>query len=205
LERLLHAAVPDEIALTDDEVGELLGDAAVRLAAAGVDVHWPKELVRTLTARATIQTTEAPPSSMRSFFGADNPVAIDWQLALGGEPLTEEELHRLAEARRPVVRLRDQWVLVDPALAQKARDRSLKPVTAIDALGVALTGSAEIDGQQVAVTPTGWLMTLRRRIAEPDDGTEPVAQPAELAATLRDYQLRGLRWLDRMTSFGLGG
>ncbi|CAM5455155.1 Superfamily II DNA or RNA helicase OS=Streptomyces albaduncus OX=68172 GN=FHS32_002125 PE=4 SV=1 [Streptomyces griseoloalbus] len=30
-------------------------------------------------------------------------------------------------------------------------------------------------------------------------------QPARLTATLRDYQLRGLRWMDRMTSLGLGG
>jgi SNF2 family DNA or RNA helicase len=46
---------------------------------------------------------------------------------------------------------------------------------------------------------------VRRRIAEPDDGRDPVTPPAALAATLRDYQLRGLRWLARMTSLGLGG
>ncbi|MER7205218.1 DEAD/DEAH box helicase, partial [Streptomyces sp. NPDC000188] len=32
-----------------------------------------------------------------------------------------------------------------------------------------------------------------------------VTQPAGLHATLRDYQLRGLAWLDLMTSLGLGG
>jgi SNF2 family DNA or RNA helicase len=50
----------------------------------------------------------------------------------------------------------------------------------------------------------GALEALRRRIAEPDEGREPIRPPAGLAATLRDYQLRGLRWLDRMTSLGLG-
>ncbi len=34
---------------------------------------------------------------------------------------------------------------------------------------------------------------------------EPVGQPEALAAELRDYQLRGLNWLARMTSLGLGG
>ncbi|WP_410666174.1 SNF2 helicase-associated domain-containing protein, partial [Amycolatopsis sp. lyj-84] len=33
---------------------------------------------------------------------------------LGGAPLTAAEMDALAEAHRPVVRLRDQWVLVDP-------------------------------------------------------------------------------------------
>ncbi|KOG85613.1 helicase SNF2, partial [Streptomyces varsoviensis] len=42
--------------------------------------------------------------------------------------------------------------------------------------------------------------------ADPDAaGREPVRPPAALAATLRDYQARGLGWLARMTELGLGG
>ncbi|MEK0098897.1 DEAD/DEAH box helicase, partial [Streptomyces sp. A475] len=36
-------------------------------------------------------------------------------------------------------------------------------------------------------------------------GPAAAGQPAGLHATLRDYQLRGLAWLDLMTSLGLGG
>jgi SNF2 family DNA or RNA helicase len=96
-------------------------------------------------------------------------------------------------------------MLIDPDLARKARERILKPVTAIDALGAALTGTTEIDGRQIAVKPTRWLEDLRARIADPDRADEPIEAPAGLQATLRDYQLRGLRWLARMTSLGLGG
>ncbi|NYI05476.1 DEAD/DEAH box helicase [Allostreptomyces psammosilenae] len=222
LEPLLHSAVPDAVELADEDVRALLGAATARLAAAGVDVHWPKDLVTELTARAVVGAgTEAPPSDLPSFFGGGRALRLDWQLALGGEPLTPAEMDRLAEAHRPVVRLRDQWVLVDPELARKARERELKPLTAIDALGAALTGTAEVDGERVEVAAGGWLDALRRRIAQPDghgdgdrggdgvgasaDGAEPLRQPEGLAATLRDYQVRGLRWLDRMTSLGLGG
>jgi SNF2 family DNA or RNA helicase len=45
------------------------------------------------------------------------------------------------------------------------------------------------------------LQELRDRIAAPPAALTP---PAGLVATLRDYQLRGLGWLDRMTSLGLG-
>jgi SNF2 family DNA or RNA helicase len=103
-----------------------------------------------------------------------------------------------------MVRLRDRWMLVDPALARKARDRSLKPLTALDALTAALTGSADVDGERVEVVPSGWLDTVRRQLAEPASDTVPAA-PAALDATLRDYQLRGLQWLVRMTSLGLNG
>lgn len=51
---LLGAAVPDAVDLADEEVSELPGEAAGALAADGVQVHWPRGLARTLTARAVV-------------------------------------------------------------------------------------------------------------------------------------------------------
>jgi superfamily II DNA or RNA helicase len=204
LERLLEASVPASVELGDEDLEDLLARGAIRLAGVGVDLHWPKDLVRDLTSRAVVEGA-APSSDVPSFFGGGQLLGFNWQLALGSDPLTEAEMDQLAEAHRPVVRLRDQWMLVDPEIARRARERAIKPLTAIDALGAALTGTAEVDGVQVPVATTGWLDALRVRIATPDEGTEAVAQPSALQATLRDYQLRGLRWLARMTSLGLGG
>ncbi|WP_256256774.1 DEAD/DEAH box helicase [Nonomuraea pusilla] len=201
LESLLDAAVPDELPLSDGDVGDLLAGAAGRLAAAGVEIHWPRSLVRGLTARAVVGGHEPGPSDLPSFLGGRHLTRFDWQLALGGERLTEAEMDRLAEAHRPIVRLRDQWVLVDPDTMRKARQRDLKPLTGLEALGAALTGTVEVEGEQVPVEPGDWLRELRDRLTEP----EPVEAPPALAATLRDYQLQGLRWLARMTSLGLGG
>ncbi len=204
LEQLLNASVPAEVELGDEDVADLLVRGAIRLAGVGVDLHWPKDLVRDLTSRAVVEG-QAPPSDVPSFFGGGRLLGFDWQLALGDDPLSEAEMDQLAEAHRPVVRLRDQWLLVDPELARRARERSIKPLTAIDALGAVLTGTAEVDGELVPVAASGWLDALRERIETPDEGAEAVAQPPALRATLRDYQLRGLRWLARMTSLGLGG
>ncbi len=182
LGRLLHDAVPDRLELADDEVTELLAGAAARLVAAGVDVHWPKELLGRVTARAAISARDEQPG----LFGGDTLLDVDWQLALGDSPLTKAELDQLAEANRPVVRLREQWLLVDPDVLDKARERRLAPLTPIDALGAALTGTAEVDGEQVEVAPSGWLDGLQERL-EP----ERIEQPDQLAGTLRDYQLAG--------------
>lgn len=202
LERLLDQHVPDVLAITEDELYELLSDAGARLAAAGVHVHWPRELARSLTAAAVVRPAPGSATDGTSFFDAEQLFAFNWQLSLGDERLTEAEMDTLAEAHRPVVRLRDQWVVVDPNLVRKARKRELGLLDPVDALAVALTGSAEVDGEQVEAVPVGALAALRARILADDT---VIAPPPGLGATLRDYQLRGLAWLDRMTSLGLGG
>ncbi|MGZ3145517.1 DEAD/DEAH box helicase [Lentzea chajnantorensis] len=180
LHRLLDQASPHHLDLTDDEVGSLLGS--------DIEVHWPRELNTTLAARAVIGQASGQ-------FTAGELLTFDWQLALGGDPLTAAEMDLIAEASRPVVRLRDQWVLLDPALAKKARAR-LAPIPAVQAVTAALTGVAVIDGEHVEVAPHDLARTVTQ-IPE-------IAQPAALRATLRDYQLHGLRWLAHLTSLGLG-
>ncbi|MGI5499445.1 DEAD/DEAH box helicase [Lentzea sp. CA-135723] len=175
LQRLL-----DEAELSDTEVGELL-----RL---DIEVHWPRELSTGLSARAVI----GEPSGA---FQAGDLLSFDWRLALGGAELTEAEMDLVAEASRPVVRLRDQWVLVDPSLRRKARQQ-LKPISAVQAVTAALTGVAVIDGEQVEVAP--------HSLASAITAVPEFPQPPALRAQLRDYQLHGLRWLAHMTGLGLG-
>ncbi|WP_406178159.1 DEAD/DEAH box helicase [Streptomyces sp. NBC_00996] len=202
LDRLSEQDVPDVLALSEEELSDLLGVAATRLGAAGVAVHWPRDLAHDLSAAAVVRPAPGSATDGTGFFESEELLQFRWQLALGGDPLTEAEMDTLAEAHRPVVRLRDQWVLVDPALVRKARKRELGLLDPVDALSVALTGSAEVDGETVEAVPVGALAALRDRLTA---GVASVDPPPELQARLRDYQLRGLAWLDLMTSLGLGG
>ncbi|MGO4424563.1 SNF2 helicase-associated domain-containing protein, partial [Streptomyces sp. MCAF7] len=207
LDRLLKDAAPDQVRLTDDEAFDLLGDATETLRATGIDVHWPRALVKALTATAEIGQRTAPGSSaggMGGLLDADALLDFRWQLSLGGEPLTEAEMDALAEARRPLVRLRDQWVVADPKLVARARRRRLDPLTPMQALGAALTGEVERDGELVPCAAVGAFGDLVARIREPESCT-PAQQPTALKATLRDYQKRGLAWLAEMCELGLGG
>jgi superfamily II DNA or RNA helicase len=206
LGQLLTAAAPTGLDLSDTEVQDLLGEAATDLATAGIQVHWPKELARDLLAHAVIEPAKRADSDLPILLDADTLLTFRWQLTIGGHELTPTELDRLAETQRPLVRLRDQWVVIDPQALRRARDREARALTPVEALAAVLAGTTEADGTRVEVVAGGWLAGLKERLADPEATARraPLSPPATLRATLRDYQLRGLTWLHQMTSLGLG-
>jgi SNF2 family DNA or RNA helicase len=205
LRGLLEADVPDRLRLSDSDVAELLDGAADRLDSSGVALAWDPALNNSLEARVMVGSTGGLNRSVPEVFDESSLQGFSWRMYLDGSPLSPGEIEELARTNRPVTWLRDQWVLVPPVQAERARNPELRPLTAIDALSVALTGSTMIDGRTVEVEATGWLADLREQITREDAEQVPAVQPAALDATLRAYQLEGVRWLHRMTSLGLGG
>jgi superfamily II DNA or RNA helicase len=205
LQRLLESAVPDELELFDDEVGDLLDGAADRLAAAGVDVHWDPTLSQELGVRALIGSGPLWPDDVAAYFASAPALPMSWQLLIGPEPLDEAEHAGIAAHPRPLVRMRETWQLVPPELARRARERAITMVPAYDGLRRLLIGQTTVAGEIVPAHADGWLGELVAMIRDPDDGHEPLAAPDGLRADLRDYQLRGLRWLERMSGLRLGG
>ena len=60
---------------------------------------------------------------MEGLFGPDALFSFDWRLALGADPLSDDEMAALAGATSPVIKLRDNWMVIDPAVARRARRR----------------------------------------------------------------------------------
>lgn len=210
---LLSAAVPDAVDLADEDIGELLGPSVPRaLAAAGLRVHWPRGVAHSLSSQALIgpeddgrDSGSSARSGLPPALSSDTLLGFRWRFSVDGQEISRAELDQLAEAGRPLVRLRDRWVLLDPEELRRARGRQDGEISALGALRAALSGTAEDGGERFDAHATGWLETLRERLSDPERRDEPpLPPPAQLRATLRDYQLRGLDWLHRMTSLGLG-
>src|SRR4029079_10484108 len=128
LERLLEQRVPDEMALTTDELVSLLEDGVEALHASGVDVLWPRSLGRDLKATATLDRVPSRREGqlVEGVLSGDALFAFNWQVALRGEPLSEAEMDALARASSPMLRLRGGWTVVDPSVARKARSRLIR-------------------------------------------------------------------------------
>jgi hypothetical protein len=201
---VLGQASPSGLALDDDGIASLLGPAAEELAGAGLEVLWPSSLMGDgLTLQAIM--TPSPERLTEAGFGLEELLDFQWQLTLAGEALDPGEIAELAEAKRPLVRLRGRWVTLDPALLAKLRRPPRTRMRATEALGAVLAGSVEVDGETVPVIARGRLADMAERVKRTAVAPEQLGPPPGLLATLRPYQQRGVAWLAAMCDTGFGG
>src|SRR5262249_29566028 len=112
----LRTARPTGLDLDVDGAYHFLSTAAALLDEAGFGVQLPswwdrrRRLRLTLTARTPIDRDGATTTQ----FGRDQRVEFQWELAVGDDTLTADEIAALADAKAPLVRLRGLWVAVDP-------------------------------------------------------------------------------------------
>jgi hypothetical protein len=204
LAEALAQASPSVIGLDDDALTSLIGPAAEELAGAGIEVLWPSSLVDGgLKLRA--MPTPAPGKVTEAGFGLAALLDFRWQLTLDGALLDADEVAALAEAKRPLIRLRGRWVMLDPVLLDRLRRPPRTRMRVSEALGALLAGSAEIDGETVTVVAEGPLADLAAKVANLASAPVQVEPPSGLMATLRPYQRRGLAWLAGMCEAGIGG
>lgn len=201
--RLLAEARPDQLLLDDDEANELFGPLSDELAAAGLPVLWPAELFASVDVRSVVATPQ-PEKVAGAGFDLSSLGELRWRASIDGEELTDHELAVLAEAKRPIVKMRGRWVRADPERLRKLNER--RPVAAGELLSAALAGSLTVDGVEVdAEIEDGPLLTLAERLRGVERATEPWWPPHGLDAVLRPYQQRGVQWMSEMAELGLGG
>nr|WP_229403559.1 DEAD/DEAH box helicase [Micromonospora okii] len=210
LDAALRTAAPEALELDVEGAHRFLREGAPVLHAAGFGVllpGWWRRPSARLGARLQARSRTAPGTvAAASALGLDALVDYRWEVALGDEPLTAEELAALAELKTPLVRLRGRWVELDPGrLAAGLRLlRSAGELTVADLLRLGLAEADSDDALPVLeVTADGALGDLLAGQAE--RRLTPLDPPPAFAGTLRPYQRRGLAWLAFLQSLGLGG
>ncbi|MGH9046413.1 MAG: SNF2 helicase-associated domain-containing protein, partial [Acidimicrobiales bacterium] len=191
LDTLLHQRAPDALELGEDELADLLGEAATTLAGAGLPVLWPAGMVTDGVRLQASLTPQRGKVDGAAGFDLASLVTFRWQAMLDGQALTEEEIDLLAEAKRGLVRLRGKFVVADPELIKRLRDRRQRKLSAIEALAASLSGSIEIDSERFEVSGGGALAELVARLSDADGintAGQDDARPPGLIADLRPYQ-----------------
>ncbi len=206
---LLEQTRPEMLVLGDDDAMDLVGPAAEAVASAGVEVLWPTDLGAGEIRLRAMVGTPSPAAVTEGGLSLDGLVQVRLEATMDGRALTTAELEALAEAKRPMVRLRGRFVLVDPALIERMRRAGARPVPFAQALAAALSGSiADGPGGEIEASCEGPVARIAGQLAAARDQAEAdheLAEPPGLAATLRPYQRRGLAWMAALAGAGLGG
>ncbi|HUH69537.1 MAG TPA: DEAD/DEAH box helicase [Mycobacterium sp.] len=206
----LRTARPSELTLDADGAYRFLSATAGVLDAAGFGVLLPSwwDRRRKLGLVLSAHTPVDGVVSKASKFGRDQLVKFRWELAVGDDTLTQDEIAALAETKAPLIRLRGQWVAVDQEQLRRGLEfLQRKPTgrkTAAEILALAASHPDDIDTplEVISVRADGWLGDLLSGAAA--QSLRPLEPPDGFTATLRPYQQRGLSWLAFLSSLGLG-
>lgn len=210
IERSLQEAQPTGCTLSTSEVYIFLKEVAPLLEQSGIGVllpaWWAKRKVR-LTAHVTLRssvTDEHAPAGL----GLSTLVDFDWQFALGDQELSPEEFEALVQMKKPLVRVRGQWVEISPEEIERAlafwQKQRKKALPFVEALRIGLDpGAVPLDGVEVtAVRVEGPLRDLLEGLEQAR--MELLPQPRGFRGQLRPYQIYGFSWMAFLRRWGLG-
>ncbi|MEJ0034866.1 MAG: DEAD/DEAH box helicase [Gammaproteobacteria bacterium] len=155
----------------------------------------------------------------RAALGADALLDFSVGLSLDGEPLTEAEKKALLSSASGLVRLRGQWVEADgeklaAALAHWKRveksaragelsfHEGMRLLAGVAEAADAAAGVADPVREWSGVEAGDWLRDVMARLREPEKESEIALNG--LQASLRPYQMTGVKWLTLLNRLGLG-
>jgi SNF2 family DNA or RNA helicase len=210
LARGLRQARPCALSLDADGAFHFLSVAAPALDEAGFGVLLPSwwDKRRRLGLALSASTPVDGVVAKQGRFGRNQLMDFRWRLAVGDDALTDEEITALAGTKAPLVRLRGQWVAVDPDQLRRGLEFLTRGATgrktAAEILALAASHPDDHDTPLpvTGVDADGWLGDLLR--GDLSASLRPVSPPDGFAAVLRPYQERGLSWLAFLSSLGLG-
>ncbi|NNF42628.1 MAG: DEAD/DEAH box helicase [Phycisphaerales bacterium] len=220
LESALSEAEPADVTLTTAEAAAFLKEYRELLEESGFEVITPGWWGRPSAQLGVRLQLDAPPleadmavgtglaTAGDSLLGLNSLVRFEWQLAVGEQPLTMEEFHAIVREKSSLVRLRGQWVAIEPDQLERARtlleERPAGEMTLLEAVHLAHGAGEEPLGLPVlGLDATGWVADLL--MATEEESVMPrLPQPDGFQGTLRPYQSVGLSWLAFLDRFGLG-
>ncbi|HZS75351.1 MAG TPA: DEAD/DEAH box helicase [Ktedonobacteraceae bacterium] len=139
----------------------------------------------------------------QGYFTLDAVIAYEYQLSIDGQAVTPEEWERLVNAKTPLVQFRGQWMELDREKMQQllefwqTHQHEQQEISLQDMLRI----SAE-SGDDLEWDYDGNLRDMLSRLQD-KNAFAPIEDPQNLQGSLRDYQRRGVAWLQYLERLGL--
>ncbi|HEY9628895.1 MAG TPA: DEAD/DEAH box helicase [Coleofasciculaceae cyanobacterium] len=143
----------------------------------------------------------------KSYFSFDNLVEYEYELAIGGEPVNEQEWNQLVSAKTPLVKFRGQWMELDQDKMRqmlefwKTQQQENPELSLLDFLKLT---AGEGDDLELQIDRHSSLSEMLAKLGDKSQ-LQPVENPKQLQGKLREYQKRGVSWVQYLEDLGLNG
>ena len=209
--RGLETDEPVGLWLTLQEAFDFLKESALVLEDAGFKVILPAWWTPTgrqrikMRLRARAGEGKSLDSVSTGHFSLDRLMEYDYQLAIGDRDVSPQEWQELMQSKAPLVQMRGQWVELDRRRMEQIlelwnKQGDAKPdMTLLD-----LMRKSADEEDLIEVEPDEALGRMLERLRD-SSCLQPADNPARLQGKLREYQKRGLAWLQYLEQLGLNG
>ena len=195
--------------LTLEKAFAFLKESAWVLSDAGytviVPAWWTPEGRRRAKVRlkTSLRSPKRTATASQSYFNLNAIIAYDYQLSIGGQPVTEEEWQQLVNAKTPLVQFRGQWMELERDKMQQllefwqTHQHEQPEMTLMDMLKMAAGDEADLEWDHD--------QGLQEMLSQLHDkqAFAPIEDPRALQGNLRDYQRRGVAWVQYLERLGL--
>jgi SNF2 family DNA or RNA helicase len=200
---------PTKCILTMDEAFEFLKESAWVLNDAGYAVivpsWWTPDGRRRTKVRlkTSVRSPKGATAPSKGHLSLDTIISYEYQLSVGGQVVSEEEWEQLVNAKTPLVQFRGQWMELDRDKMQQllqfwqTHQHEKSEITLLDMLKIGSEAEDDLEWDHE--------QSLRDMLSRLHDKNAfaPVKDPEALHGTLRDYQKRGVAWLQYLEKLGL--
>ncbi len=195
--------------LTLDEAFAFLKESAWVLGDAGyaviVPAWWtPQGRRRTkVRLKTALRSPKGTATVSHGYFNLSAIIAYEYQLSVGGQVVTEEEWQQLVNAKTPLVQFRGQWMELDRDKMQQllqfwqTHQQEEQEITLLDMLKIGAEAEDDLEWDYDES-----LQDMLSRLHD-KNAFSPIKDPQTLQGTLRDYQRRGVAWLQYLENLGL--
>ena len=200
---------PTGCILTMDEAFGFLKESAWVLSEAGyaviVPAWWTPDGRRRTKVRlkTSVRSSKGATTISQGHLSLNTIISYEYQLSVGGQVVSEEEWEQLVNAKTPLVQFRGQWMELDRDKMQQllqfwqTHQHEKSEITLLDMLKIGSEAEDDLEWDHD--------QSLRDMLSRLHDKNAfaPIKDPKALQGTLRDYQKRGVAWLQYLENIGL--
>ncbi|NMF66994.1 DEAD/DEAH box helicase [Brasilonema octagenarum] len=207
----LETQHPTGLQLTLEQAFDFLKESAWVLEDAGFKIIVPAWYTPAGRRRAKIRLKasasklSATKSKTKSYFSLDSLVEYQYELAIGDKAVTPQEWQQLINSKAPLVHFRGQWMELDRDKMQQFLEfwQSHADEKSEMTMLEFLQRNAEV-GEEWEFEYDQFLSETMAKLQD-KSRLEPISELSQLQGNLREYQKRGVSWLQYLERLGLNG